>query len=65
MVLPDKIACLRKNSNRILQLQMKISFKKQQIYFELYNKLFNARHISLQYEKRNSIETLKYLVISG
>jgi len=31
----------------------------------LYNKLFNASHVSLVFGKGNSIETLKYLAFSG
>ena len=64
-MLSDKIVHLRKKSNNILQLQTIISFEKKHIYFELYNKLFNASHVSLVFEKHNSIETLMYPAFSG
>ena len=44
---------------------MAISFQKKYIFFELYNKLFNASHVSLVFEKRNSIETLICPAFSG
>jgi len=31
----------------------------------LYNKLFNASHVSLVFEEHNSIETLTYPAFSG
>jgi len=64
-VLLDKIVHLRKKSNNILQLQMPISFEKKHSYIELYNKLLHASHVSLVFEKRNSIETLICPVFSG
>jgi len=48
-----------------LQLQTTISFKKKHILFELYNKLFIASHISLVFEKHDSIETLIYPAFSS
>jgi len=57
-VLPDKIVYLIKKSENILQvLQTTISFKMEHIKFELHIKLFNARHVSLVYDRYNSIET--------
>ena len=38
-------------------LQTIISFKMGHIKFELNIKLFNANHVSLVYEKHNSVET--------
>jgi len=39
-----------------LRLQTTISFKIEHIKFELHNKLFKANHVSLVFEKNNSIE---------
>ena len=44
---------------------MPISFEKKHSYIELYNKLLHASHVSLVFEKRNSIETLICPVFSG
>jgi len=63
-VLADKIVHIRKKSNNILQMQT-ISFKKKHIKFELYNKSFNASHVSLVFEKYNFIQTLIYPAFSG
>jgi len=54
-----------KKTNNILQLQTTITFEMKHISFELYTKLFNASHVSLGLEKRNSIETLIYPAFSG
>jgi len=40
-----------------LQLQKTNSFEKKHTQSELYNKLFNASHVSLVFGKGNSIET--------
>jgi len=48
-----------------LQPQKTIYFKTKHIQFDLYNKLFNASHVSLVFEKHNSIETLIYAAFSG
>ena len=44
---------------------MPISFEKKHSYIEFYNKLLHASHVSLVFEKRNSIETLICPVFSG
>jgi len=56
-VLSDKFVYLAKKSSNILQLQTTISFETKHTQSKLCNKLFNASHVSLLFEKHNSIET--------
>jgi len=56
-VLPDKIVYLAKKANNISQLRTTISFETKHIQSELGNKLFNESHVSLLFEKHNSIKT--------
>jgi len=62
--LPDEDVYLTKKSNNILQLQTAISFKTKHIQSELCNKLFNASHVSLLFQKHDSIETQTYPAFS-
>jgi len=57
IVLPDKTVHLPKKSNSILHLQTTMSFQTKHIQSELCNKLFTGSHVSLLFEKDNSIET--------
>jgi len=59
-VLPDKIVYLTKKSNNILQLQTTILLKRNTFSLDCI-----ASHVSLVFEKDNSIETLIYPAFSG
>jgi len=56
MVLPDKIVYLTKKSNIIFQLQTTIFLNGTHLVW-IKNKLCNATHVSLVFQKHNSNET--------